>query len=191
MGQQKLLLPWGEWTVLDQLLHAWTTSQVDQIIVVIRRDDHELQAACRPWPVQLIQPEQDPQDMKQSVQWGLTFLQDFRRPQPDDRCFIAPADLPGLSSMVIDRLLLESQGSDQLVVPQFADRIGHPALFPWALTQTIFDLPSDAGINRIVERSQQHVVSFAASEYFSDIDTPQDYQDARSSRQLTPPKDPA
>ena len=189
MGQQKLLLPWGDWTVLDELLHAWTSSRVDQVIVVIRRQDHELQAACRPWPVQLVQPEQDPQDMKQSVQLGLTFLQDFRRPQANDRCFIAPADLPGLSSAVIDRLLRESKGCDQLVVPQFDDRIGHPALFPWPLTQAIYDLPSDAGINRIVEQSQRHVVSFVAAEYFSDIDTPQDYQDAQRARSLTRPED--
>jgi CTP:molybdopterin cytidylyltransferase MocA len=184
MGQPKLLLPWDGWTVLDQVLAAWTESCVENVVVVVRRDDEELQAACRRWPVHLVQPVNDPPDMKHSVLAGLDFLSEFWHPSNDDRCFVAPADLPQLTPEVIDRLLSARPDADQIVVPQFEDRIGHPALFSWRTTKLFGGLPDGLGINSIVEQHDKHVVQFTAAEYFSDIDTPEDYE--RASR-VSPP----
>jgi len=129
MGQPKLLLPWNGWTVLDQVLCAWTESLVENIVVVVRRDDEALQVACRRWPVHLVQPMDDPPDMKSSVLAGLTFLSEFWQPADEDRCFVAPADLPRLSAELIDQLLATNVPTEKIVVPQFEDRTGHPALF--------------------------------------------------------------
>jgi molybdenum cofactor cytidylyltransferase len=178
MGQPKLLLPWDGWTVLDQLLDAWTESQVENVVVVVRRDDEALQEVCRRWPVHLIQPVDDPSDMKQSVLAGLNFLSEFWRPADGDRCFVAPADLPQMTPDLIDRLLSASPVSDQVVVPQFGDRVGHPALFSWQMTRQFYSLPDDTGINSVVEQNARHVVQLSATEYFSDVDTPEDYKRA-------------
>ncbi len=178
MGQPKLLLPWNGWTVLDQIMDAWTSSEVKNVVVVLRRDDEALQAACRRWPVHLVQPTDDPPDMKHSVLAGLEFLNEFWQPSDDDRCFVAPADLPQLSPDLIDRLLLASASIEEVVVPQFDDRIGHPALFSWKTTKLFAGLSEGLGINSIVEHHKKHVVQLSAAEYFSDIDTPEDYRRA-------------
>jgi len=178
MGQPKLLLPWDGWTVLDQFLDAWTESLVDNVVVVVRRDDEALHEACRRWPVHLVQPAPDPPDMRQSVLARLDFLSEFWHPADDDRCFVAPADLPQMTSDLIDRLLSASSVSDQIVVPQFDDRIGHPALFSWRTTQQFYNLPDGTGINSVVEQHARQVVQFSAAEYFSDVDTPEDYKRA-------------
>ena len=56
-----------------------------------------------------------------------------------------------------------------------------------ALTSQIFDLSEDQGINRVVDQNPQHIVSFAAEDYFGDVDTPQDYESLHGEWQDSPP----
>jgi molybdenum cofactor cytidylyltransferase len=180
MGQSKLLLPWGATTIIDRVLKAWTTSGVAGVVVVARQDDTELQHACRRWPVTVLTPDHDPQDMKQSVQHGLRHLGKHAAPQPSDGWFIAPADLPTITSEVIDSLIdafFALDGTrDKIIVPHFGERRGHPALIPWQLTQEIFALADSEGINKIVDRHAQRPVLFSAEKMVADVDTPEQYE---------------
>ena len=43
MGEkQKLLLPWGDATLIEHVLRAWLDSRIDRIVLVSRRDDRDL-----------------------------------------------------------------------------------------------------------------------------------------------------
>lgn len=187
MGQPKLLLPWGDWTVIDQVLYAWLSSDVDQVVVVVREDDRDLRSACSRWPVHLVKPIEAPREMKDSVRIGMTFLEHHWQPASDDRCFIAPADLPGLSSDVINRLIETDAGPSTAVIPRFGDRQGHPILLPWPVLQQIDDLSETQGVNQIVDQNPQRVVDFSAADYFQDIDTPEEYRELLN-QQKTPEK---
>ncbi len=186
MGRPKLLLPWGDWTVIDQVLNAWTHSTVDHVVVVVRDDDEGLKSACGRWPVHLVKPLRPPRDMKDSVQIGLTFLEEHWQPSSEDQCFVAPADLPGLTSDVIDQLIEAAADASAVTIPQFGDRQGHPALLPWSVTQQIANLPDDQGIDRVVNQNPQRVVSFPAAGYFGDMDTPKDYRRMRGEQDWHP-----
>ena len=179
MGESKLLLPWGDDMVIDAVLQAWSVSRVDSVVVVVRRDDDRLIDACRSWQVQVVTPETDPPDMKASVQIGLRYLAQQYSPHGHDHCFIAPADLPALTSVVINRLIEAVDGSARIVVPRFGERPGHPALLPWGLTQQIFALKEDQGVNQIVQAHDKLLVEFPASARIRDMDTPRQYQDLR------------
>lgn len=176
MGQPKLLLKWGNWTVMDQLLWAWTSSAVDHIVVVVREEDADLQDACQRWPVHLVKTASDPPDMKASIRIGREFIEEHWRPADDDQCFVAPADLPGLHPSVIDRLIDGDTDASAVKVPHFGDRQGHPIVLPWGVTSQICLLPEDQGIKQVVEQNTTQVVSFAADEYFRDVDTPEEYE---------------
>ncbi len=196
MGQSKLLLPWGETTIIDQVLQAWTTSRVCKVVVVVRQDDLQLQAVCDRWPVSVVAVEPEPRDMKASIQIGLRYLIEHANPRDHDRCFIAPADLPTLSSQIIDALIIDALIIDaqiiellssenpttaeseaaKIVVPQFGDRPGHPALLPWPLTREIFALAEDEGINRIVDRCAKRFVPISAEQRVTDVDTLEQYE---------------
>lgn len=192
MGQPKLLLPWPcrdqpTATIMDRLLEAWTSSRVSQVVVVVRPDDVALANACRRWPVQVVEPEIPPMDMKASVQFGLEFLQSRFQPDRCDRVFVAPADLPTLSTAVIDRLVESPHNEDSIVVPVFGDRQGHPILIPWQLTNEIFRLGEDEGIDALVERHPKQSISFDPSELMEDVDTPDEYRSARAAVDDRPP----
>ena len=172
MGESKLLLPWGDHMIIDAVLLAWTTSQVDQVVVVIRGNDTVLKAACDRWSVEVITTDQDPPDMKASIQIGLRHLSAIA--SDDDRCFIAPADLPTLTAEIIDEML--AVDSDKIVIPKFGEKSGHPALLPWRITRQIFDLADDQGVNQIVNQHEKHYVPFSSEKLVADVDTPQQYQ---------------
>ena len=175
-SRHKLLLPWGDATVIDQVLRAWTRSLVTRVVVIVRRDDSGLQEVCRRWGnVDLVIPEDDPPDMKRSVELGLQQIAAVYSPEDSDRWVVAPADLPTLASPLINRLIEASLDSDSIVVPRFGDRRGHPISVPWALARDVFTLRVDQGINGLIALHPVQWLELPANEYPDDIDTPSDY----------------
>lgn len=185
MGQPKLMLPWGDVRLIDQVLQAWTTSNVDRVVVVVRSNDQQLLEACQRWPVDIVQPDHAPPDMKASLQIGLRHLQSEVQPSSADRCFIAPADLPTLSRTIIDRLIQTGADTGSITLPRFGQRPGHPALFPWELTNEIFQLAANEGVNRLVREHHTIEIPFEADQAIQDVDTPEEYQAALRRRPMT------
>ena len=175
-SQHKLLLPWGSATVIDQVLRAWTESLVTRIFVVVRKDDPGLQEACQRWPnVDLVIPGDDPPDMRRSVELGLEQVAAVCSPENSDRWMVAPADLPTLTSSLINRIIETSRDSDSIVVPRFGDRRGHPISVPWAIAPEVFAMSVDQGINSLLAIHPVQWLELPANEYPDDIDTPTDY----------------
>ncbi len=190
MGQPKLLLPWpmpnkcdvepSVATLIDHVLQVWTSSRVDEIVVIVRSDDQALLKACLRWKVSIVQPEMAPSDMKESVQHGLRYLQKIN-PGNQDCCFVAPADIPTLSANVIDRLIDTDSGGSTIVVPSYGGRSGHPVRLPWLLADEILALRENEGVDRVVARHPKIVLEFPAEVLEDDIDTPEEYQSALKS----------
>ncbi|MEO2016885.1 MAG: nucleotidyltransferase family protein [Fuerstiella sp.] len=176
-AQHKLLLPWSNTTVIDQVLHTWTDSMVKRVIVVVRKDDVQLQQACRQWPTSdLVIPEDDPEDMKRSIQLGLQHIAAAYAPDNSDRWMVAPADLPTLTSELINRLIEGSRDTEAVVVPRFGERRGHPVTFPWSVVPDVFNLGPEEGVNSLAAEHSVHWLDLPADEYPDDIDTPADYR---------------
>jgi molybdenum cofactor cytidylyltransferase len=172
----KLLLPWKGKTVIDQVLQAWTQSTVDRVVVVVRGDNTELQTIVGRWPaVDVLVPNEQPDDMKRSIQLGLDWVADHCEPAAADRWITAPADLPTLSTPLIDRLIESGRASDQILAPRFGGRSGHPVCFPWALVPEVFRLGASEGLNRLLAEHAVRWLDLAADEHPRDLDTPSDY----------------
>jgi molybdenum cofactor cytidylyltransferase len=182
MRQPKLLLPWQGETMMDAVLRAWCGSQVARVVVVLRRDDPQLAAVCQKWPVEMVQPECEPGDMKESIQVGLRHLATAHQPTHHDAWLVAPADLPGLRSELIDRLIAAGGAVDRVVAPRFGGRQGHPVMLPWDLADDVFAVPENAGLDRVLARQRIHFIDFPARCRPVDVDTPEEY--AQLDRQL-------
>jgi molybdenum cofactor cytidylyltransferase len=170
-------------TVIDRVLEAWTTSQVTETIVVIRADDQALRDVCRRWPVTIVHPLEKTTDMKGSVIVGLRTVISRCTPVTGTRCFIAPADLPGLTAHVIDGMIDSPFSTQKILIPRFGDTlessvVGHPALLPLELTQEIFTLGPNEGVDALTKRHSHEFVLFPAELAVRDFDTPDEYQAA-------------
>lgn len=181
MGRPKLLLPWGEWTVIEQVLAAWLGSRVTRTLVVVRADDVRLAEVCRNCGAAVVTADPPPPDMKASVRCALEHIAGHWQPAPHDAWLVAPADLPRLATATIDRVLAAYDSTQpEIVAPRIAGLRGHPVLFPWSLAAEVARLPSDVGIDELLRRYPVRDVPVDASaDSAADLDTPEDYRRLR------------
>ena len=183
MGTPKLLLPLQGRPLILHTIEAWRRSRIDQVVVVVRPGDTGLAEVVCSANAVLVVPESPPPDMKASIRAALVRIERDLAPQAQDAFLVAPADMPRLSPLVIDRLMDQHFSSDQasILVPTIAGRCGHPVLFPWPCADDVHRLPADAGLNTLVEQSTPRLIPcedlISTGEYpFADIDTPEDFR---------------
>jgi molybdenum cofactor cytidylyltransferase len=177
MGRPKLLLPWGDRTTIEQVIAAWRASRVSSVVVVVHPDDAELAELCRRAGAEVVVASSPPPDMKASVARGLEHVRTQHAPTEGEVWLVAPADMPRLSSKVIDRLLDEQDPNfEQIIVPTHHGKRGHPVLFPWALATEVARLSSDAGLNRLLEDHTVISLECGPEALCADFDTPEDYR---------------
>jgi len=183
MGRSKLLLPLAGQPLIQHTLAAWKQAKVDQLLVVVRPGDTELASVACAIGTTLIIPGVAPPDMKSSVIAALNHIELAHAPTEDDAFLVAPADMPGLSSAVIVRLMQQHQAGTtrSILAPTIVGRRGHPVLFPWPLAEEVFSLAESQGLDAIVHRHQPRLIpcddlATDAEQLFADIDTPEDYE---------------
>ncbi|MCA9206964.1 MAG: NTP transferase domain-containing protein, partial [Planctomycetales bacterium] len=89
MGRPKLLLPWGDSTVIQTVLAAWQASRVDRVLVVVRPDDAELAEVCRRAGATVVVPGESPPEMKRSIQLALHEIHHRHAPTDADAWLLA------------------------------------------------------------------------------------------------------
>jgi molybdenum cofactor cytidylyltransferase len=179
MGQPKLLLPLNGKTVIEHVVAAWLASRVTHLVAVVRADDVELARLCVQSGSEVVRPDMPPAQMKDSVAQALLYIETRYSPQDDDAWLLAPADMPGLSPRVIDRLLGEHERGSRpkaILVPTSNGRRGHPVLFPWPLAGEVRGLAEDEGVNILLERHPVREIACDESALPADLDTPDDYR---------------
>lgn len=201
MGQPKLTMPWGNSTVIEHVLDAWTLGGIDGIVVVVKGNDHELAAVCRSRPlVEVMRADPPPRDMASSIRLGLAACRARFSPTVDDAWLVSPADLPGLSPAAISRLChhwriqkwdtlpacQESDGAPASasrmpgLIAHLEGRRTHPVLFPWEVAERWLEAENERLTLRdwIDRRSPLPVDidDLTSRATMADLDTPEDYR---------------
>ena len=177
MGTSKLLLPWRDATIIECTLAAWKASRADHVLVVVRTEDRRLGDLCRSSGVDVVKAATAPPDMKASITLALRRIARDFVPDAGDAWLAAPADLPEISSRVIDDLIrVHDSASPQILFPVHQGRRGHPALFPWSLAKTVSHLPTNTGVRDLLLEHAWREIPCGAEAICSDVDTPEDYR---------------
>ena len=177
MGSPKLLLPWHDSTVIEHLVCTLSRPEITAIVVVVRPDDLELQAALQRTAAIAIVPDRDPPEMRDSVEIGLRAIRNRFQPRADDAWLLIPADHPLIEPEVLDGLLTRWDADCTILVPKFGSRRGHPALLRWSCAELVEQLPPDVGINGLWKSSPELITEWPTSQesVLADLDTPEDY----------------
>ncbi len=179
MGEPKLLKTYRHKPLIQHTLEAWCLSKVDRVLVVIRADDHALETLLQKIGQSLsfeIALAQAPQEMKDSFWAGWEHLQKSSALSGNDVILTAPADMPHLSSSIINQLLdFHPQHPNSILAPEYQGRRGHPALFPYIVAQAVSQLTSEQGLNALWEQFPHQSVAVDTDDSFGDFDTPQDW----------------
>jgi CTP:molybdopterin cytidylyltransferase MocA len=185
MGRPKLALPLGGRAVIEHVVAALREGGADPVLVVVGPHVPELIPLAESAGAEVCLLPEPTADMRATVEHGLRWLEERRRPRPDDFWLLAPADHPTLDAGVV-RLLCEAAAADpakSVAVPVYGGRRGHPTLIAWRHVEGIRTLPAGQGINAYLRRVESETleVPIADPGVLAGLDTPEDYARLRGS----------
>jgi molybdenum cofactor cytidylyltransferase len=178
MGQPKMLLPWGESTVIERVITTFLKAGVNDLIVVTGGAREQVESVISPYPVRKIyNKDHAAGEMLSSIQCALRAMQDDSK-----ATLIGLGDQPQVQERSV-RLICEEYRDNPapLIVPSFQMRRGHPWLVARPRWSEILSLrppesPRDF-LNRHVDEIRY--VSVDTPSILADLDTPEDYQRSR------------
>lgn len=178
----KPLLPWGASTVIETVASTLLAAGVAEILVITGRDRALVEAALAGWAVRCVHnPAYAVGEMLSSIQAGLAAA------SPDSQgALLALADQPQMQLAVVQQVLeaFEGSGRQALVVPSYAMRRGHPILLPRHLWREVLALPAGDTLRTVIGRNAAAIsyVEVNTASVLADLDTPEQYAEARDTR---------
>ena len=178
MGKPKLLLPWGDTTVIGHLVRLWHALGAAQIAIVTRPNDAAFMAELSRLNFSYSHCIKNPQP-ERGMFSSVVCAADWQGWSPEISSWaIVLGDQPHLEESSLRQLLEFAQRQPESVCqPVFGGRVGHPVILP----KTVFnELPGTRAttlkdfLNLVTVPRVQCGVS--DSRLSLDMDTPEDYK---------------
>ncbi|MFQ5611150.1 MAG: NTP transferase domain-containing protein [Anaerolineae bacterium] len=175
MGALKQLLPYGEHTVIEQIVSVLLECPLDEVIVVTGHERQAIEAGLAAWPVRCVfNPGYQAGEMLSSVQCGLLALGSEVRV-----ALIALGDQPQLEAAVVEQLIAAYRaGSGRLLIPSYYMRRGHPILIDRVYWPEILSLDTAKTLRDFINAraGEIHYLNVETDSVLRDMDTPKAYR---------------
>lgn len=176
MGSQKLILPYGQSTIVETVIDNVLNSEVDHVLVVLGADHEKIRNTIGNRPVQFCHNQEHEKGMLSSVICGIRSL-----PEDAGAALIFLGDQPGIppsvTNTVIETYDEELKG---IVIPVHNHRRGHPLLVDLKYRKQIENLDLEEGLRKLRHHFPNDVLEVEVDEagILVDIDTTDDYRNA-------------
>ena len=173
MGKPKMLLPWGETTVLGQVIATFKAAGADDVLVVTGGVREQVEALVGDSARTVFNPDYAQGEMLSSVQTGLAGLK-----PGTEAVLIGLGDQPQVQERSVRLVMGEYRKSRaSIIVPSFQMRRGHPWLVARTHWDEILGMQSPASLRDFLSghRDEIHYVEFDNNSILQDMDTPEDY----------------
>jgi molybdenum cofactor cytidylyltransferase len=174
MGRSKMLLEWGDETVIEHVVGVLSDAGVREIVVVTGRDEQLLISVLKEKPVSCVFNSRYKEDaMIYSLQRGISALSEHA-----EGAFVVLGDQPQLQIDIVEQLIQAYGETDaELIVPSFQMRRGHPWIVRHTLWNEIMQLSPPLTLREFLNNhsEQIHYVCVNSESILSDLDTPDDY----------------
>lgn len=178
-GSNKLALPWGRHTILQQVVDTACRSRAAEVVVVLGHQAAELKAGLRSYPVRLVFNPRFQEGQSTSLRAGLEVV----GPETDAVVFLL-GDQPLVTSQVIDALIdAYALFGSPVVVPTFQGQRGNPALFSRHLFPELMQISGDRGGRPVLEHHRRELleVPVACRGILADVDDLPSYRGLKPS----------
>ena len=175
MGQSKMLLPWGEGTVLSHVISTFLEAGLEDILVITGGAREQVESAISHLKVKIIFNEQFAQgEMLSSIQCGIRALT-----LQMQAVLIGLGDQPQVQAGSV-RAVCEAyrKSKSKIVVPSFNMRRGHPWLVERPLLGELIALKSPQAPRDFLSAHHEEIqyVNVDDPGILADLDTPEDYR---------------
>jgi molybdenum cofactor cytidylyltransferase len=187
MGQPKMLLPWGNVSVLEHVISVFVRTGIEDILVVTGAVREQIEEAVvkygKHYPVRSVHNKNYSHgEMLSSLQCGLRAIAHPPLSSAEGAtaaALVGLGDQPQVQERSV-RLVREAfmQTKSPLVIPSFQMRRGHPWLVARPLWAELLEMhPPQSARNFLNAHSDDiHYVNTDTPSIFADLDTPEDYQ---------------
>ncbi len=176
MGRFKLLLPWGEHTVIGRVVATLESAEIRRIIVVTGHRAADVEAALAGSSAAIaFNPAYASGEMLSSIQVGLRAIG-----AGVEAALLCLGDQPQMELATVRAVLAAGQaaGWKRIVIPSCRMQAGHPILLPARLWPEIGACPGTLRDVLAAHRADTHYVAVDAPTVLADLDTPEDYAKA-------------
>jgi len=172
MGREKILLRFGEGSVLERVLTSLAVTGVEEPVVVLRPGLLRAEEQARDRGARVVLNSRPEEEMLLSIRLGIAEL-----PLHVDAFYVWPADHPAVAVETLSALA-GSAGRDRVVIPCYRSRRGHPALVGSRLRDAIGQIPPGEGLRSLwrVLPEILHEVAVEDPGVLLDLNTPEDYE---------------
>ena len=169
-GTHKLLQPLADGMPMAIAALRHLAQGVDEVIVVVRPDDHPLIKLLAPEKARILPCVDAAHGMGASLACGV------RAAPKADAWLIALADMPYVPPAVIAALLAQLRSGAAIVAPSHQGKRGHPVGFSRAFYADLAALSGDQGARHLLDHyaNQLSLIPVADPGILRDIDTPAD-----------------
>jgi len=174
MGTQKLLLPFGETTVVEAVVATARGSRADRVMVVLGSDADEVRKKLESSGAAFTINEDYARGMLSSVQAGFKALGGDA-----EAAVVMLGDQPFLPAKVVDAVIEAYRTSGKgIVIPVCRGRRGHPVLVDMKYRDEVLGLDPADGLRQLMRAhpGDIHDVGVDDANILRDMDTPEDYR---------------
>ena len=173
MGQQKLLMPFADKTIIEHIVEKALRSNAGEIRVIVGSHQDEITNKILHQPVKITYNDRYEEGMLSSVQCGFNALSSTSKAG-----MILLGDQPMVKISVINKLIDSFFKTRKgIVIPVYNGRRGHPVLIDSVYVTEIKNLNPDIGLRQLIEERSSDVyeVEVDTETILKDIDTIVDY----------------
>ncbi len=173
MGSPKQLLPWRGSTLLRHMAEVACLLNTGPVLVVLGHAAQECRAVIEDLPLQITANSEWEQGMGTSIAVGTKAL---LQTSPDlTAIMVMLCDQVAVDRKVLLRLLqAHADTTADVVMSQYAEAHGPPALFARSMFKKLIQLKGQQGAKKLWEETKRRT-SIAFPEGIQDIDTTDDY----------------
>jgi molybdenum cofactor cytidylyltransferase len=183
MGSPKMLLPWGDTTIIEHVISVFSNAGIEDILVVTGGAREQVEAVIleckKSYPVRNVHNKDFTNgEMLSSIQCGLQDLGE----RGVEAAMIGLGDQPQVQAGSV-QLLMDAflKTGSPLVVPSFQMHRGHPWLVVSSLWNELIEMDSTQTPRNFLNAHAKDIyyVNMDTPTILSDLDTPDDYQAAQ------------
>jgi molybdenum cofactor cytidylyltransferase len=181
MGTNKLLLPFGESTVLAHIVSMLQACPLDEIVVVTGHEHEKVEEMLGRYPGRkgsgfrlVYNPDYATGEMLSSIQAGLVAMRDDCQ-----AALIVLGDQPHIERRIVNQVIAAHKPGT-VVIPSFSRHGGHPILIDRACWPEVLALPLNANLREVLRAHADwlHYLEVDTETILRDVDTPEDYGQA-------------
>jgi len=177
-AKNKLLLPFGHKTLIEQTVDNVLSSKAQEVIVVLGHEAVKIKKVLQSRKVKFVENQNFKKGMSTSIQTGIKAVSSEMKGS-----MICLSDLPCIESMELNKLIdafneIRNQNEKVIVVPTYKGKRGNPVIFSSFYHSQILTHSESDGCKGVIKQNLEEVleVKMSTAHILQDIDTKNEYE---------------